>query len=37
MDGFDFSLIKSDGISQVEVLKNQYFRLEKKLMIILGS
>ena len=32
MDGFDFSLIKSDGVSQVKVLKNQYFKLEKKLM-----
>ena len=31
MDGFDFSLIKSDGVSQVKVLKNQYFKLEKKL------
>ena len=31
MDGFDFSLIKSDGISKVKVLKNQYFKLEKKL------
>ena len=31
MDGFDFSLIKSDGISKVQVLKNQYFKLEKKL------
>ena len=31
MDGFDFSLIRSDGVSQVKVLKNQYFKLEKKL------
>ena len=31
MDGFDFSLIKSDGVSQVKVLKNQYFKLEKKI------
>lgn len=31
MDGFDFSLIKSDGVSQIKVLKNQYFKLEKKL------
>lgn len=31
MDGFDFSLIKSDGVSQVKVLKNQYFKLEKRL------
>ncbi len=31
MDGFDFSLIKSDGVSKVKVLKNQYFKLEKKL------
>ena len=31
MDGFDFSLIKSDGLSKIKVLKNQYFRLEKKL------
>ena len=31
MDGFDFSLIKSDGVSQVKVLKNFYFRLGKKL------
>ena len=29
MDGFDFSLIRSDGVSQVKVLKNQYFKLEK--------
>ena len=31
MDGFDFSLIKSDGVSQVKVLKNQYFKLDKKI------
>ena len=31
MDGFDFSLIKSDGVSQVKVLKNQYFKLKKKI------
>ena len=41
MDGFDFSLIKSDGVSQVKVLKNQYFKLEKRLKdnlsIIIGK
>ena len=31
MDGFDSSLIKSDGVSPVKVLKNYYFKLEKKL------
>ena len=31
MDGFDFSLIKSDGVSKIKVLKNQYFTLDKEL------
>ena len=32
MDGFDFSFIKSDGVSKIKVLKNQYFKLEKDLV-----
>ena len=30
-DGFDFSLIKSDGIFKIEVVKNQYFSIHDNL------
>ena len=39
LDGFDFSLIKSDGIFKIEVVKNQYFsihdNLRKKIKLII--
>ena len=31
LDGFDFSLIKSDGIFKIEVVKNQYFSIHDNL------
>ena len=41
MDGFDFSFIKSDGESEIKILKNQFFLLDNeiksKLKILIGE
>ena len=31
IDGLDFSLIKSDGISKVKIIKNKYYKFNKKI------
>ena len=31
IDGLDFSLIKSDGVKHVEIIKNQYFKFNKQI------
>ena len=32
IDGLDFSLIKSDGISKVKIIKNKYYKFNKKIL-----
>ena len=31
IDGLDFSLIKSDGISKVDIIKNKYYKFNKSI------
>ena len=30
IDGLDFSLIKSDGVKNVKIIKNKYYKFSKK-------
>ena len=30
IDGLDFSLIKSDGLNYVKIIKNKYYKFSKK-------